>query len=293
MYLLYLNMTKLCNDSSHPSNPIFEKALNRSLNAGAAGYSAMVFQVTSMMWLRTTMNYQFKNGGTTLSTLKLLYKDGGIPRFYRGVSFALINAPIARFGDTAANVGVMSYLEDSDMSKANKTFIGSSIAGLWRITIMPIDAFKSHLQIHGNDGISILKKKIAKEGYKSLYNGAKASYFGTLVGHFPWFYTYNYLQDEIPKQESAILNFLRSGSIGFCSSATSDIVSNSIRIMKINKQTGNEASYKEVVENVLKKDGVVGMFTRGLKTKLLINGLQGFIFVVVFDKMKNYLNLSK
>lgn len=288
-------MTKTFNYSSNPSNPsnlILEKALNRSLNAGIAGYSAMIFQVTSMMWLRTTMNYQFKNGGTTFNTLKLLYKDGGIPRFYRGVSFALLYAPIARFGDTAANVGVMTYLEDSNMSKANKTFIGSTVAGLWRISVIPIDAFKSNLQIHGSNGIPILKQKIAKEGYKSLYNGAKASYFGTLVGHFPWFYTYNYLQDEIPKQDSASLNFLRSGSIGFCSSATSDIVSNSIRIMKINKQTGNEATYKEVVQNILKKDGVVGMFTRGLKTKLLINGLQGFIFVVVFDKMKNYLNLK-
>ena len=86
----------------------------------------MIFQVTSMMWLRTTMNYQFKNGGTTLNTIKHLYKDGGVRRFYRGVSFALLYAPIARFGDTAANVGVMTYLEDSDMSKANKTFIGST-----------------------------------------------------------------------------------------------------------------------------------------------------------------------
>ena len=51
------------------------------------------------MWLRTTMNYQFKNGGSTISTIKLLYREGGIPRFYRGVGFALINAPLSRFGD--------------------------------------------------------------------------------------------------------------------------------------------------------------------------------------------------
>jgi len=281
--------------SSNPnnsSNIILEKALNRSLNAGIAGYSAMIFQVSSMMWLRTTMNYQFKNGGSTLDTIKLLYKEAGIPRFYRGVSFALLYAPLARFGDTAANVGVMTYLEDSNMSKANKTFIGSTLAGLWRISVIPIDSFKSHLQIHGSNGISVLRSKIANDGYKSLYNGARASYFGTLIGHFPWFYTYNYLQDEIPKQESAILNFFRSGSIGFCSSATSDIISNSIRILKINKQTGNETTYKQVVENVIKTDGITGMFTRGLKTKLMINGLQGFIFVVVFDKIKSHLNLK-
>ena len=41
---------------------LLQKALNRSLNVGLAGYGAMTFQVCSMMWLRTTMNYQFKNG---------------------------------------------------------------------------------------------------------------------------------------------------------------------------------------------------------------------------------------
>ena len=65
------------------NSPILQKALNRSLNVGLAGYGAMTFQVSSMMWLRTTMNYQFKNGGGTKDTIKLLYKDGGIRRFYR------------------------------------------------------------------------------------------------------------------------------------------------------------------------------------------------------------------
>ena len=58
--------------------------LTKSIKNGLSGGSAMVFQVSTLMWLRTTMNYQFKNGGGTWDTIKLLYKDGGIPRFYRG-----------------------------------------------------------------------------------------------------------------------------------------------------------------------------------------------------------------
>ena len=54
------------------SNEILNKALNKSFNVGMAGYGAMAFQVGSLMWLRTTMNYQFKNGGGTWDTLKLL-----------------------------------------------------------------------------------------------------------------------------------------------------------------------------------------------------------------------------
>ena len=46
-------------------------------------------------------------GGTMLSTIKLLYKEGGVPRFYRGLVPALIQSPISRFGDTFANAGVL------------------------------------------------------------------------------------------------------------------------------------------------------------------------------------------
>ena len=58
------------------------EALKKSLNGGVSGSVAMGFQVGSMMWLRTTLNYQYKNGGTFFSTMKKLYNQGGITRFY-------------------------------------------------------------------------------------------------------------------------------------------------------------------------------------------------------------------
>jgi hypothetical protein len=269
-------------------NPILKKALNRSMNVGLAGYGAMTFQVCSMMWLRTTMNYQFKNGGGTKDTLKLLYKDGGIRRFYRGVGFALINAPLSRFGDTAANMAALTLLEDSDLNRAQKTFVGSLGASVWRIGIIPVDSFKSHLQVYGKDGMGILNKKIKENGFRQLYNGGGALFTATLVGHFPWMYSYNYLQDNLPYKNSdyGAVTFMRSGTIGFLSSASSDIISNSVRVLKISKQTATNESYSQIVKDIVKKDSVVGLFTRGLKTKLLINGIQGFVFVIVFDKLK-------
>lgn len=64
----------------------------------------MAIQVSSLMWMRTTMNYQFKNGGSFVPTVRALYAEGGIVRFYRGIVPALIIGPISRFGDTAANM---------------------------------------------------------------------------------------------------------------------------------------------------------------------------------------------
>ena len=186
----------------------------------------------------------------------------------------------------------MTYLEDSDLNKAQKTFIGSLGAGIWRLTIIPVDSFKSHLQVHGSDGMSILRNKIKTNGISTLYNGSSAAFSGTVIGHFPWFYTYNYLQENMPykKTDSSLVSFLRSGSIGFLSSATSDIVSNSVRVLKISKQTNeNNHSYTRIIKDIVKKDNFSGLFFRGLQTKLLLNGIQGFVFVLVFDRLKEFL----
>ena len=64
------------------------------------------------MWLRTTMNYQYANGGSLGNAISTLYKEGGVGRFYRGVGFAIIQNPLSRFGDTAANTGILCALQE-------------------------------------------------------------------------------------------------------------------------------------------------------------------------------------
>jgi hypothetical protein len=44
---------------------ILNKAGKRALGGGAAGAIAMFTQVGALMWMRTTMNYQYRNGGST------------------------------------------------------------------------------------------------------------------------------------------------------------------------------------------------------------------------------------
>lgn len=60
------------------------KILNKALISGFSGSMAMCIQVCTLMWLRTTMNYQYRYGGTIKDTLKTLYSQGGVLRFYRG-----------------------------------------------------------------------------------------------------------------------------------------------------------------------------------------------------------------
>jgi hypothetical protein len=107
----------------------------------------MGINVCTLMWMRTTINYQYRYGTTTMVALKTLYADGGIPRFYRGLIPALIQGPLSRFGDTAANTGTMAALDafelTVDMPVAAKTVAASVAAGLFRIALMPIDTLKT------------------------------------------------------------------------------------------------------------------------------------------------------
>ena len=85
---------------------ILSKAAKRAAEGGLAGAAAMGINVCALMWIRTTINYQYRYGTSTMTAFKTLYADGGIPRFYRGLIPALIQGPLSRFGDTAANTGV-------------------------------------------------------------------------------------------------------------------------------------------------------------------------------------------
>ncbi len=77
-----------------------------------------------------------------------MYLEGGFLRFYRGYLPALAQGPISRFGDTAANAGVLALLAPHDsLPMAVKTGVASTAAGAWRIVIMPIDAVKTTLQV--------------------------------------------------------------------------------------------------------------------------------------------------
>lgn len=82
--------------------------------------------------------------------LRTLYADGGVPRFYRGVLPALIQGPLSRFGDTAANTGMLTLMDSFESTeKLNvgfKTVSASAAAALFRIVLMPIDTVKTTMR---------------------------------------------------------------------------------------------------------------------------------------------------
>merc|ERR1719325_81823 len=97
--------------TSSPETSTLEHAIRRGIIGGTSGAAAMGIQVTTLMWMRTTMNYQYRYGTSTTEALRTLWNQGGVRRFYRGFGPALFQGPLSRFGDTAANVGILALLE--------------------------------------------------------------------------------------------------------------------------------------------------------------------------------------
>mmetsp|Transcript_42614 Transcript_42614/g.65473 ORF Transcript_42614/g.65473 Transcript_42614/m.65473 type:complete len:177 (+) Transcript_42614:1-531(+) len=164
---------------------------------------------------------------------------------------------------------------------------------------MPIDCVKTTMQVEGAQGLSILWGKIKLGGPQVLWAGALASSGATFVGHFPWFYTYNTLDAMLPQPEhfaTPIGNvfaqkLLRNALMGFTSSAVSDTCSNSIRVIKTTKQTHKDPiTYPQAVKMVVETDGIIGLFGRGLGTRIIANGIQGLMFSVLWRLGQDYLN---
>ena len=267
---------------------IWEKSLKKAFKGGIAGSSAMALQVGSLMWLRTAMNYQYRYGTPFIKTLQILHKEGGLRRFYRGVGPALIQGPLSRFGDTAANIGVLAFLEENESTKdlniGIKTGIASFAAALWRINLMPIDTIKTTLQVEGTNALPLLKNKFKLGGPSVFYHGALGAFGATYMGYFPWYGTFNYLNERLPEyRDNEIKRLSRNAGIGFTSSLVSDTISNSIRVIKTSKQSYQvPISYFDITKKIIRKDGMTGLFGRGLRTRLLSNSLQGMMFSVLW-----------
>jgi len=261
---------------------IMNKAGKKALSGGLAGMSAQAVNVCTMMWMRTIMNYQYRYGGGLVDTTKKLWAEGGVPRFYRGLAPALFQAPVSRFGDTAANDGALAALEHTELPTAAKTMCASAAAAGFRVVLMPIDAWKTTKQVEGKDGLKKLLEK-TKSHPSALWQGSLGAMSATWVGHYPWFYTNNQLREVLPVFDFTYGKYVRNAVIGFASAAVSDTCSNSLRVLKTTRQTSLvPVSYMDSAKSIIAAEGYAGLFGRGLGTRILANGIQGAMFTILW-----------
>eukprot|EP00979_Chaetoceros_neogracilis_P006436 scaffold1308_cov246-Chaetoceros_neogracile.AAC.14 len=264
---------------------ILKKAGRSGIGGGIPGFIAGIVQVLTLMWLRTVMNYQCRYGASFPQAMRILYSEGGIPRFYRGMSFALVQAPLARFVATAANDGVETLLANLKLTEnwgpGRSTIIASIIVGLWRM-------------VDSVEGFRNLMRKVKAGKIYVLYQGAFANAASAIAAHYPWFYIYRVLSRSKLLHSMIGSHLLRNATVGFAASVVSDTFANAIRVVKTTKQSiasKHTVSYGEVVAMILAADGWKGLFGRGLRTRILGNAVQSILFTIIWrglaDKWSN------
>uniref|UniRef100_A0A6U9X4E8 Mitochondrial carrier protein n=1 Tax=Pseudo-nitzschia australis TaxID=44445 RepID=A0A6U9X4E8_9STRA len=268
---------------------IFRKAGRKALGGGLPGAAAGVVQVFTLMWLRTAINYQCRYGGSFLSTISILFNDGGIRRFYRGIGFALFQAPIARFVATASNDGVLALLAGLPLTKdwapAVTTLFASLTVGAFRLLLMPIDTCKTILQVDSREGFRALVRRVRAGKIGALYQGALATAVSSTIGHYPWFVIFNALSSAEWLKNMVTSKLLRNASIGLVASVVSDTVVNVFRVIKTTKQSigsKHDFSYSDTIRVIVAADGWKGLFGRGLRARVFANSIQSIMFTVIW-----------
>ena len=111
------------------------------------------------------MNYQYRYGTTSTEAIKTLYEDGGWTRYYQGLTAALVQGPVSRFGDTAANAGILALLQSNpymrELPTLVKTVFASLAAAAFRMILTPIDTVKTTLQTQGKHGMQMLRARVS------------------------------------------------------------------------------------------------------------------------------------
>lgn len=216
-------------------------------------------------------------------------------RFYSGLGPALVQGPLARFGDTFAVAGSIAIMDSlsstADLPVAVKTIGASILAGTFRILLVPVDTVKTIMQVEGKAGLPILMNKVKTRGPTTLFHGALGSAFSTALGHYPFFAVNGELNSRLKKVDGTLNKALRHAFIGFVSSIVSDSLTNSLRVLKTYRQTASvPISYMDCAKAIIEKDGYIGLLGRGLKTRLLANGLQGLMFTVLWRTFEEQWN---
>jgi len=259
---------------------VLQEASNRALSGGTTAMGAEVLGVVSLLWMRTVNNYQCRYGGSLANVTRQLVAEGGIRRLYRGLAPALLQSPLARFGDMAANDGVLAALAHTSMPFSAKMACASSVAAAFRACIMPIDACQTTLQVDGREGFKKLIER-TRANPVTPWRGTTGAMSSTCIGHFTWFYTNNQLQECLPKFDTFTGKHLRQALIGFMSSVVADVSCNPFRVLKVVRQTSpKQITYPEAAAEILAADGLSGLLGRGLKSRILASGLQGALFTV-------------
>ena len=168
----------------------FPVSLIQAGREGISSAQAMVFNIIMLMWLQTVTNYQYRHGGSARNAISILWRQGGITRFYNGLGFALIQGPLSRGVAAAANFATLATMAQSPLTAQLPTVVITAVSALivavFRLAHYPLDTIKTMSQVEGSGAMAVLRKKVHAHGYRVLWHGASFGVLSNVVHHTLW-----------------------------------------------------------------------------------------------------------
>ncbi|CAD8148095.1 unnamed protein product [Paramecium octaurelia] len=233
--------------------------------------------------IKTLIRFQQKHGTLLQDSLKLIYKEGGLKRFYSGFFYRYISKS-AEFIVLLEALNSWSNITQNNVNPIN-LLLSFVMAATIQQTFVPFNSLYYFQQVYGHtDGKELLFYKVKQNGALVFYHGFWSflcgSFFGGL-GAFPALQNYqNYNTQEENKKGEYSMFYLFSAFL------TAEVISNPFKILAIQKLTSIECrSYAQIQHQLMQEQGYQWIF-RSVDTKLLYSFLKTLFIVYAFDYKK-------
>jgi solute carrier family 25 2-oxodicarboxylate transporter 21 len=215
------------------------EGIGRTVAGGLAGaMEALAVQPFDMVKTRHQLNVGINE--SVVGSLKSLYKEGGIARFYRGMTAEVVgiipksSAMYASYDWTKLQLDRMEGFGDTSLSAA----VAGFISGIPEATIVtPTQVIKVRLQAKEHLGryagpVDCIVKTFRSEGVRGFVTGLGPTLWRNCVWNTVYFGTMHWLKTKLPEtNKSKLSNLMQTLVTGFagavfatCFNAPFDVV---------------------------------------------------------------------
>jgi solute carrier family 25 2-oxodicarboxylate transporter 21 len=273
--------------------------------AGAFSGLAEGVTVQPFDMVKTRFQLNEKANLGVLQTMRNIYIEGGVARFYRGMTAELVGMVPKSSGMYATYEMVYRKLE-SDPQYGN-TSITAGIAGLASgvpeaLIVTPTQVIKVRLQAKEHLGrykgpIDCIQQTFRNDGLAGFYTGIGPTLFRNCVWNTVYFATMHKIKQFFPSSTSRAMDLginLVSGFFGACFAtcfnAPFDVVKSRMQSQLSAATTGMPLKYRYTLPSlytIYREEGLVACY-KGFKPKVIRMGLGGAVAMATFELVLSF-----
>ncbi|CAN1244042.1 Solute carrier family 25 member 44 [Linum perenne] len=286
---------------------------------GAGIFTGVTVALYPMSVIKTRLQVATKDTveKNAVSVIKGLLKTDGIPGLYRGFGTVVTGAIPTRIVFLTAlettKVASFKMIEPLKLSEASQAAVANGIAGMTaslfsQTMFVPIDVVSQKLMVQGysghrryKGGVDVARKVIQSDGIRGLYRGFGLSVMTYAPSSAVWWASYGSSQriiwrylghgtDAEPAAPSEAKIVLVQAAGGIIAGATASCITTPLDTIKTRLQVmrhERESSARQVVKNLLKDDGWVGLY-KGLGPRFFSMSAWGTSMILSYEYLSMY-----